>query len=417
MNLPFYTAMRQTLPSSPNEYYRDFFQELVNVQWDNTTTIKHMEEQDEIGSPNFHPIEVRMTHVLDRSTGVKQGEDFRKIMFRDIERNVFKGRYYRFDHNYWIVINTDEMDRISKHVVIRRCNNFLRYRDPEDNHIVEIPCIMEYDTSSPSPQVNNDVITPNNHAVFITQGNEQTYKLIQGNLRIMFGGRPFKVTGFNNYLETYTDGTIPYLIYVDAYLDEVSPYDTPEIAYNFYNNYTIELDKTNFENVQGYQTQLTATVLDNGESVERNLTWLSSDETVLTVDNTGMVQLVGEAGKSATITAQLQFNPQIQTTITIGIVKELTGQTQLIMEPLITSVPQGQSVEFSINAYIDGVKQSSHVLLTPSGPAMEHYWLEQTGHYNEFKLTNLKMSDIPLMITADCRGDKHEWLINLTSIF
>lgn len=417
MYLPFYEAMRQTLPSNPDSYYRDFFQELVNVQWENTTTIKRMEEQDEIGSPNFHEIEVQMTHVLDRSTGVKQGEDFRKIMFRDIGYNVFKGRYYRFDRNYWIVINTDELDRISKHVVIRRCNNFIRYRDPEDNHIVEIPCIMEYDTSSPSPQVNNDVITPNNHAVFIVQGNEQTYKLIQDNLRIMFGGRPFKVTGYNNYLETYTDGSIPYLIYVDAYLDEVSPYDTPEIAYNFNNHYEIRLEETNFSNVQGYQTQLHAIVTDNGAVVDRETLWKSTNSEVITVDNEGLVQLVGKAGESASIIVYLGLNQEIQSSIDISIVSDLSDNIELIMEPPITSLAQNQSINFTVNAYINGVKQSNHVLLTPSGASMEHYWLEQTGHYNEFKLTNLRMSDIPLTITADCRGTKKVWIIELKSIF
>lgn len=419
MNLPFYNAMGAIRPYNPDNYYRSLFQELIDTQWDNTTMLQTILQQVGIGQDEYQKIEIHMNHVLDRSTGVKQGDDFRKLIFKDIEYFAPRGLYYQFDNNYWLTINTDEIDRTSRHTVVRRCNNFIRYRDSYDNHIVEIPCIMEYDTSSPSPQVNNDVITPNNHAVLIVQGNEVTMGVIEDNLRLMFGGRPFKVTGFNNYLDTSLTNEIPYLIYIDAYLDEVSPYDTKEIAFNFPNKYTIELNKGNFENLQGFKTQLKAIVRDRGYQVDREVQWSSSDSSIVTVDNNGNVELIGASGEKAIITAQLGENLNITASIDIGIVAVPEVHSQIIIEPEFGSLSQNQSIIFTANVYIDGVKQSNHVLLTPSGANINNYILEQTGHFNEFKLTNLKLSKMPLLITATSRGlDTHKtWAVELTSMF
>ena len=41
----YYTAKRKSLPSSPNEYYREHMQQLINSQWDNTTMLQTIEEE------------------------------------------------------------------------------------------------------------------------------------------------------------------------------------------------------------------------------------------------------------------------------------------------------------------------------------------------------------------------------------
>ena len=80
----YYVAKRSTLPSSPNDYYREHMQQLINSQWDNTTMLQTIEEEQPFASFQFKEIEVRMVHALDKSTRAKQGDDFRELIFKDI---------------------------------------------------------------------------------------------------------------------------------------------------------------------------------------------------------------------------------------------------------------------------------------------------------------------------------------------
>jgi hypothetical protein len=81
----YYDAKRRVLPSSPNNYYREQMQQLINSQWDNTTMLQTIEEEKPFASFQFHEIEVRMIHALDKSTRAKQGDDFRELIFKDID--------------------------------------------------------------------------------------------------------------------------------------------------------------------------------------------------------------------------------------------------------------------------------------------------------------------------------------------
>ena len=72
----YYTAKQRILPSSPNNYYREQMQALINSQWDNTTMLQTIDEEYPFASFEFREVEVRMIHALDKSTRQKQGDDF-----------------------------------------------------------------------------------------------------------------------------------------------------------------------------------------------------------------------------------------------------------------------------------------------------------------------------------------------------
>lgn len=227
----FYEAKRNITPSSPNAYYREHMQELINSQWDNTTTLFTIEEEKPFASFNFYPIDVHMTHALDKSTNKKQGNDFRELIFQDINYNVRLGNYYRFSDAYWIVVNVDELNIISKNVIVHRCNNYMKWKDSEGK-IYSYPCFLAYDVTSGSPRVDNDIITPNNRIMITVQANEETLKL-KVNHRFIFADRPFKIISINNYMIDNIGGEQS-ILYFQVQLDEISPYDDFEnnIAYN-----------------------------------------------------------------------------------------------------------------------------------------------------------------------------------------
>lgn len=410
--------MRQIKPTSPNEHYRTQFQALINAKWEETTTKYTIEKETEFESFIFDPIEVRINHALDRTTGEKQGDDFREIIFKDIDMNVEKGLYYIFDDCYWLTINTDEYNRTSKNIIIRRCNNFLRYRDKNDDSIVEIPCILGYDVSSPSPQVDNDIITPNNHVVITVQGSAKVKEIAKANMRFIFGNRPFKITGYNNVMQNGIIDTGTPLVYIDAYLDRVSPYDDLEkgIAYNYNNNYSIVINQKNFSEVKDFSTALTATVYNNGKVVEREITWYSSDENVIKITQNGEITLIGEIGQEGIITAQLGQNKDVYDNIHINIVENVVNEPYIVIDPMITNLSQYSEVEFEANVYVGDKKQSTTVNVTPSGADMTTYSLYVLGN-NKFRLHCDNVSKIPLLLTFRADDIYTQMAINLTSMF
>jgi hypothetical protein len=227
----YYDAKRDMLPATPNDYYREHFQQLINSRWTNTTMLQDIEEETPFASFKFEKIQVHMIHALDKSTKTKQGNDFREIVFQDIDHVVNLGGYYKFNNAYWLTINLDELNCISKNIIVRRCNNVLKWKD-ENGTLYEYPCILEYDATAASPRVDNNVITPNNRVRVIVQANKDTLPL-KVNKRFIFGDRPFKIIGLNNYMIDHIGG-VQHIMYITVQLDEISPYDdfVNNIAYN-----------------------------------------------------------------------------------------------------------------------------------------------------------------------------------------
>lgn len=418
MNIPSYESKMSVFSSTPNERYRDHLQEQINSSWEETTTIFTVEEETPFGTFNFEELEVKLNHALDKSTNIKQGDDFREVIFKDINWTVQKGLYYRFNDNYWIAQNTDEYNLISKNIMIRRCNNFIRFKDPIDGHLIEYPCIIEYDASSPTPKVDNDIITPNNHVDIIVQGNEETIKLLNRNLRIIFNQDVFKLTGYNKYMNDSATSNNTSLMYLDGYLTTRLPEDDfiNGIAYNTKDDYTIQINQGSFSQVSGYSTTLTTTTTRSGEIIDGAITWLSSNEDAVTVDANGLVQLAGEPNTSSEITARLGQNTNVESTITISVVEILDEEIKLIISPIFDVISQGKTIPFNANVYIDDVLQNDIVSIMPSGPPTECYDLVDNGN-NSFELSCIKLSSIPLILTFFYRGQTLTRAIRLKSMF
>lgn len=216
---------------APNNYYRDLMQEFIYSQWDNTSA-KTPEnggailEQAAIGSDEYNEIEawVKPT-VASTTTGLKDGDDFLQFIFKDITHTAARGLLYQFNDNFWLVHDSGKFNGLPKSVGVRRCNNYMRIKDGES--VFSIPCIVDYDMGSPSIQVSTPIITPNNHAVVMVQGNDDTLRLFKYNTRYILGGRPFKLYAWQNAVNA--DGmSKPTLLYLDLYLDEAHAGDDIE---------------------------------------------------------------------------------------------------------------------------------------------------------------------------------------------
>ena len=352
MSLPYFeNALSGGYLQTPNDYFRDLQQAAIDNLFDCTSARYTVQEQDAIGASTYHEIDVWLDYIVGTtSSGVKQGADFTQLMFRDIEHPVFQGLYYIFDNNYHISYFYNKYDGLEKALAVRRCNNVMRIIDPENGSIFSIPCVIDYDMTSPSQQVSSYIITPNNHATVMVQGNADTLRLFKLNTRYMFNGRPFKLLAYQNALLYDLDYQQPTLLYFDLYLDELHDKDdiANGIAYNGEYNYSIQIDADDMELTNGVTGTLTATVVLNGEEVNGNVVWSSSDTSVVTIDSTGRYTVVGTSGSSSVITATLQGNMSVTSTITIQVVDIQSVQPLVVLNPTFSKIRQYESIDFIV---------------------------------------------------------------------
>lgn len=361
MPFPFFeNSINSGIAELPNERYRNLQQAFIDEQWDNTsamTTIleQDMEDGEFVKGFTFHEVEAWLNYVVGMtSTGTKEGRDFVQLIFKDIDYPIIRGRYYQFEDCYWITDFTDTHNGLTGEISVRRCNNFLRIIDPENGEVFSIPCVVGYDMASPSFQTNTHIITPNNHATVMVQGNEDTMRLFKTNTRYILGGRPFKLSGYQNAIEYSLTRDMPTMLYLDLYLDEIHPNDdlVNQIADN--ESYEVVLDTSGIKTrvLNGASGTLSAKVMLNDFEVEREIEWRTSDPQVVTIDQQGNYSIVGEVGQSATITAVYAGD-------TDDVVFTIIPQSQdsVFVTPIFNKVAELDSLEFRVGAIIGGVSR------------------------------------------------------------
>ena len=205
------------------------------------------------------------------------------------------------------------------------------------------------------------------------------------------------------------------ILYFDMYLDTLQPYD--DDVHNIANAnqwvYDIKAETTVTQQITGFTGQAKATVTLNGDVVDRNVTWSGND--YVTIDSNGNYTLTGTTGKVATISAYIEGNSTLVSTINIQIVDSVQDVYELLMNPLYTEVRLKQPITFSVNLYKNGAIQSDVVNYTASGLDNSYYTISRNG--NTFTLTALKFSNTPLSITFSTTEAEITKNITLKSLF
>lgn len=405
MSLPYFeNALSGGYLQTPNDYFRDLQQAAIDNLFDCTSARYTVQEQDAIGASTYHDIDVWLDYIVGTtSSGVKQGADFTQLMFRDIEHPVFQGLYYIFDDNYHISYFYNRYDGLEKALAVRRCNNAMRIVDPENGSIFSIPCVIDYDMASPSQQVSSYIITPNNHAVVMVQGNKDTLRLFKLNTRYIFNGRPFKLLAYQNALLQDLSNQNPTLLYLDLYLDEIHDKDDIEngLAYNGEYIYNIQIDADNMELSNGVKGNLSATITLNGEEVKRNVLWASSNEDAVLINVAGGYTIIGSSGSSATITATLDGNPNVSSTITIQVVDSQVVKPLILINPAFNKIRQFESIDFSIEVMYGStllVPQNITLSLSETGQVLSNQYLTITQSGSRYIITANTVATTPQIL-------------------
>lgn len=414
----FNNAFESNMIPTPDTYYRDLEQAFVSSEWDNTTALYDVEEQDMIGLQfpkfKFHWTQAWVSGIVgETTTGLKNGEDFKKLLFKNLGHECLRGRYFKFDDNYWITTFTDKYESVFQNIVIRRCNNALRIVDPMNGKVFSIPCVIDYDMMAPNNQISRYVITPNNHAVVIVQGNKDTIRLFKPNKRFVISGRPFKLYSYQNALLNTIDAERPTILYLELYLDEIHAEDNLEegLAYNGDFVYHVEIDSPETINVTtGMNFRLNASVVLNGVEVsDREIRWRVNNKNVL-IDKFGNILVKGEAGKSSIATAYLKGNRDIRSSVTIQIEESQEEEYALKMSPLFDKIREYETKNFNLVVY-DNEKVSEDsfeilVGLNPECTLMQDEFLSMMQNGAEIYLLCTKRDSVPHIIYGIAKNEE-----------
>lgn len=401
----FENAVEAGLVQDPNDLYRDLNQAFIDEQWENTSaryTIfqQNLDENGNFVKNDFSEIEVWLNYMVGQGTSMRNGHDFVRISFRDINQFTIRGRYYKFENNYWLTTFNDEHDSLAKSIVARRCNNVLRIVDPLNGAVFSAPCAVDYDMSSPSSQVSRYIITPNNHAVVIVQGNEDTRRLFKINTRYILGGRPFKLYAYQNVIYDNATAQDSTLLYLDLYLDEIHDKDdlVNSIADNGAYDYEVKINSVDMALSSESTGVLTADVMLNGEEVDRTIVWGTSNPDVVTIDQNGRYNVIGEVGQNADIIVTLDGNSEVNDAITITIGKQVV-EPRIYLGPAFDTIREYQTIEFDVGVSIGGSEIKPETIMVGLDAQAKNYLVvKQTA--SGWALTCNKRSPVPLTMTV-----------------
>lgn len=402
----FENAIESQMQPMPNEMYREQQQQYILEQWDNTSALVTVQEQQGLGSDEYKRLEVWIdSTIADTTTGSKNPYDFNKIIFKDITHTTMRGLMYKFENNYWIVHSYTPWDGIVQACGIRRCNNRLKIIDPENGAIFSIPCVVNYDMAASNLKVSRYINTPSNHATVMVQGNEDTLRLFKTNTRYMLSGRPFKLLGYQNAVEHDLSVQCDTLLYLELYLDEL--HDGDDIINGIADNGKYEYSLNIGEKITGVKDdsgRIDITVLLNGNEVDRDIVW-GYDNTVINIADDGSYTIVGDVGDKTTITAYLKGNPDVNAQCVVEVAETSADVWSIDTEPEISIIKQYESVDVIYTLYRNNVKQDN---ITVGINVNSDNISIISMSANTYKFTGVKISPEPVeysIETKDANGD------------
>jgi hypothetical protein len=385
---------------NPKTTYTNLIQETLNSQFYNSTDWFTIQEETSVGSGQYQNVDVRINNVVNPTTSDIVEDDFKKLIFTDINHSVNLGRFYYFANNYWITINVDKVNTMVQTAIIRRCNNTLRWMNENTGAVYSEPCSISYliKENRDYATAGSMVVVPSGMVDCLYQINSKTNQ-IRPNQRFLFGNQSawtaYRVEGggINNFSNQETlnnnSATLGRFSLATDFIN-VSTDDLVNGIANINENiYVLSLNRSIITGSSPQTIQLTSTVTLNGETVTRGVTWSSSNPLVATVNSVGLVSLVGVG--SCTITCTLDGNSSVLDSCSVVVGETPSDIYQVVASPDRNYVLEGSETTWTVYLYENGVQQVNHFVFTLDSNTVpsNHYEYTVLGN-NSFKIKNLK---------------------------
>ena len=197
--------------SSVSQIMLDDYKYAGHTTFKDSTDIFVIAKETSFGSNVFEDVDARLTSVINVSTGTKMSDDWRQLIFDPTGTFMPTiGYLFYFSENFWLSVFTDNTKSVLTNVVVRRCNNVLRWMSISGSEIYSEPCAIEYEISGTDNDVSSDnIVTPNGTIKVYVQQNSKTNTITE-NRRFLLGNSTnwvgYRVTGggLRNFLNSKT---------------------------------------------------------------------------------------------------------------------------------------------------------------------------------------------------------------------
>lgn len=409
MAYPYLNA-GQHISVTPKQDYITQVQETLNEQFYNASDVHTIQEETFLASDIYQNVDVRINYVINTNTGERVGDDFKTLMFQDLNHSVDLGRMYKFDSNYWLCVNVNKIKTLASTAQVKRCNNVLRWQDVS-GAIYEVPCSLSYliKENRDYSTAGSAIVVPSGMIDCTIQFNSISNK-IRPNQRFLIGNQnnwtAYRIEGggINNFNNLYTvnnmsNGLIKFSMAVD-YINPLTDDVVNGIANVTENQYEVVLNQSSISGDVAQTVQLRATVTLNDSTVTRTLTWSSSDTEIATVSSTGLVTFVAEG--EAVIRCQLQNNDGIYDTCDVEVTSTPVDNYQVVVTPNVNYIFEDEEVTWAVYLYKNNIQQVDVMMFTlDSNTVPSSKYVYEVLSANTFKIHNYGMYlDDVLEITA-----------------
>lgn len=403
----------------PKDYYKKNVQNILNQSFDNSTTVLEKEDSDcveqenSFGSLEFHPIEARITSIIDPRTGDRVADDFKQLLFKDLDYSPQLGTRFRIGDNIWITYSTDTIKVFTKSIYIRRCNNVLGMQDKYGNIHYE-PCYVDYKATKTSLTESYQMSVPYTKQVIMCQFNEWTRK-IGLNDRFVLSGNVYKVSDRPRFSNVTTYMDLPNMLKLHVDYDGDNEYDRIDLRIADYKipNYAITTLGERKGLIDSTQKVEYVVTLD-GKPVSEEVEWCTQDETIAYIDDNEYIHYVGIG--ETTITCKMKNNEIFRTDIDVQVYAELQQTKEVVVEPSIDCILIGQTQTFEAFEFINGEKLDTNFTFEINGSNKRSYKISTDN--NKFTITTIYSDDKPLEVKCIAEdGIFYNKIIELGGVF
>lgn len=401
--------------------WKDSLQEQVSKSFYNSSNWMQIQQEEPFGSKIWVEVDARINHLVNPTTGLNWGDDWKKLLFEDIQKELLIGTMFYFSNNYWLIVNAETIGNITSNAIVRRCNNLLRWVDADGGKHAQ-PCVLDYEI-----QENRDyatagsaLINPSGILSIATQLNSES-NAIYPNQRFLFGNADnwtaYRVFGggINNFMNLQTsDVDTAGLLMLSVGVTQLNDH-TDDIVNGYADleerEFVLNIVESSISGNIATTIQLTADLTKDGLTHDGTVLWSSSDVSIATVSSSGLVTFVADG--TCTITAEMENRPDVSDTCPVTVTAAPVSEYQIVLSPAVNYVYEGQTTVFSAYLVLNGSVQPDAFTfsLNPNTvPSTNYAFNALTG--NTFSIQNITMYlEDTLEIT--CQSGAHSKVVEV----
>lgn len=372
---------------NPREKWKEGLQAFVDRGFENASTYyEDVEEETKFGSLEFEPMNVRVNSLVDAKTGQRVNDDYKKLIFPDLDYHPELGTRYRFDDNIWICYSTDNIKTDTAAIYVRRCNNTMNTQD-EYGNIHEEPCYIDYKVTENQVFRNYSIDVPSGRIQIQVQLNDWT-KNINVNDRFIFGDDAYKIRERSRFdrRNTFSKDSVRYISFYADY-DNLSPDDNIDLGvanYRVY-NYTIRATSS-IDNIVGFSEKIRASVYLDNNDTDEEIEWSSTYPDIADITSDGVFSL--KKPGSCSFVGVMKNKKDVRTMVSVVVRDGHKEEYTTVLTPSTNYIRLNQSERYSIVEYKN---------LVPTDTKFEikcydvpHKYYRFTSDDNHFEIKNMK---------------------------